>query len=173
MPHRRNELPERYQLSRCSRTAELLATSLGRLQSRLHALADPAGFILGHCSQNVQGEARCEWLVKGKKLDISIHQIGNERDVSGQPVQLRDQKRRLRLSGRAQSLGELRPIRPLARFDLDKRRHDGRAVLPSERFHCHLLRFEPEPAFPLPDGADPQIGDKGGRLFSHDSIITL
>jgi hypothetical protein len=42
-----------------------------------------------------------------------------------------------------------------------------------ERLNRRPLGFQVKAALALPDGADPQIGDKGGRLLGHGWVFTV
>jgi hypothetical protein len=42
----------------------------------------------------VQRQSRGEWLIDCNELDTSVHQVGNESHVTGQPVELGNEQRR-------------------------------------------------------------------------------
>jgi hypothetical protein len=76
------------------------------------------------------------------------HKARDEGDVSRQPVQLRDDDRRLDLSRRRERCGQLRPalerVRPLAGLNLDELANDVEALGRGKGRNRLALRLEPE-----------------------------
>jgi hypothetical protein len=64
---------------------------------------------------------------------LRVHEVRDEGDVAGQPVELCDEERRFGLTDGRQRLLQLRPVRALAAFDFDAGGLYLPAVLPGER----------------------------------------
>jgi len=95
-------------------------------------------------------------LVASQEFDTRIHEIRNEGDVAGQPIQLSNQERPLALPSRLQRLRQLWTVRSLPGLDLDKGCQDGPAMLACESLYGSSLSFQAKAALALSNGANPQ-----------------
>src|SRR5436189_3702359 len=57
-------------------------------------------------------------VVRSNEIDAAFHQAGDEMDISGKPIELGDDQRRLGLLGGGNGSRELRSIRALPALDL-------------------------------------------------------
>ena len=93
------------------------------------------------------------------------HQAGDEVNVTGQAVELRDDNRGLELPGGGQGGGELRPaierVGALARLDLAEGLGQGVAFGLGKAGERGLLRFEAEAGASLAGGRNAGVGDGG------------
>jgi hypothetical protein len=135
--------------------AELPTACPGSLQGRLGALADPARLILSHGRENMERQPGSKGLVASQEFDTRIHEIRNEGDVAGQPIQLSNQERPLALPSRLQRLRQLWTVRSLPGLDLDKGCQDGPAMLACESLYGSSLSFQAKAALALSNGANP------------------
>jgi hypothetical protein len=69
-------------------TAKLHASPLGRGESRLRALRDHLGFVLGHGRHDVDGEPVGLRKIDRLELDAGLHQVRDKGHIAGQPVEL-------------------------------------------------------------------------------------
>jgi hypothetical protein len=70
--------------------AKLPAASLRRLQGRLDMLGNHLGFVLGNGREDMDGEPVRGRKVHRDEIDTGFHEVRNEGDVPGEPVQLGD-----------------------------------------------------------------------------------
>jgi hypothetical protein len=137
--------------------AELLAVSLRRGQRLLRPLRDHAALLLGHRGVNVQHE----WIGLGAEIsddeaDFVLHQAADEVHVTAEPIELRDNNRRLGLASGFQRGTELRPllIVVLAGLNLGEGLDNLDAFLIGETPDQGLLRLQAEAGLALLLGRD-------------------
>ena len=73
--------------------AQLHTPGLGRRQRRLRPLTDHLPLMFGNRRQQVQGQPVGMGQVAGNKVHTTVHEVGDEGDVAGQPVQLGNDQR--------------------------------------------------------------------------------
>jgi hypothetical protein len=95
------------------------------------------------------------------------HEARDERDVAAQPIQLRDDDRRLDLARRRECCGQPRPtlerVGALAGLNLDELGDDVEALGRGKGRDRLALRLEPEARASLAGGADADVADDGGQ----------
>ena len=69
---------------------ELPASRLCRRKSRLGPVTDGLGLMLGDSREDMHGQPVGLWEVDRDELDAAFHEVRDECDVTGEPVQLRD-----------------------------------------------------------------------------------
>ena len=118
--------------------------------------------VLGHGRQDVDRQPVGLREVAGDELDPALHQVRDEGDVAGQPVELGDQQRRLLQPAGGEGRGELGPVVAPAALDLDELGHEPRRV--ADMVEDRLpLRLQAEAGGALALGRDAEIGDEPGR----------
>jgi hypothetical protein len=124
--------------------SKFATTSLVSFEGRFGALADPFGFILCNRSQDVDRKIVGTGLIAGKELDACFHETTQEVDVTGQPVELGDDKCGFGSSGMSNRLCQLWSLRPLAGLDFDVRFEDLCSMSVGELTDGGFLAFEPK-----------------------------
>ena len=104
-------------------------------------------------------------IIAEHEFDAALHQIGTERDIAAETVELGHQDRRLELVGGLERSRELGPaiqrISALAGLDLFKGLDQVVALCFSEPGECRLLCFKTQAGFALLSGRYPGVGDGG------------
>jgi hypothetical protein len=71
------------------RAAELHTVSLGRRKPVAGALGNHLALVFGNGRQHANGEPSRLRHVATDKINLAVHQIGNERHIPGQPIEYR------------------------------------------------------------------------------------
>ena len=101
-----------------SRVYHAEAARLSSGESGLRPATDLLALMFREGGQHVQHQPRCMGIIDRYELHPAVHQIGNERDVAGESVKLRDQQNRLMAFAFCEGGEQLRPIGTLPAFDL-------------------------------------------------------
>src|SRR5882724_5497509 len=97
---------------------ELHPASLGGGESGLGPRADLFPLVFGERSEHMKHQFRGMGIVDGDELDPALHQIGDESDVAGEPVQLRDYERGLVAFAGCEGSLEFGTVGPVPALDL-------------------------------------------------------
>ena len=140
------------------------AARLPDRQCGLGALRDQPPFLLGQRGVEVQHERVGVAAEFGDDERHALrHQAGDERDIAGEAVQLRDQDAAFRGLGGGQRGCELRPaierVRALAGFGLDVLGDDRDVLGFGEAGDRRALRLDPEPRALLLPSRDTKVGN--------------
>jgi len=133
---------------------------------------DFAGLLFGKGSLEVEHEAIFGRLVNSHEVHVRFEQAGDEVNVSGETVELCDNKRGSLPPAKFQRALQLGPVgRLLARLRLGELGDHRTAVQPNVRLDGLLLCVEAEAAFALADCGDSVVADpKGvGRVY-HECV---
>jgi hypothetical protein len=82
-------------------------------------LRDRLSFLLSDCGQDVDNEPIGLGHIDGQELDIGLHQVRDEGNVSGETVQLSDHQGSAMLAAELQGGGECGPVVALTAFNTD------------------------------------------------------
>ncbi len=116
--------------------------------------------MLGHGSQDMDGKPVGIGHIGGNEVHTAFHQAGNEMDVTGKPVQLGNDERRLEAPAVGQGSFQLGPVfMPLAAFNFVLLADELPTVAVGESLDGAALRFLSKAACTLTGGADAVIGD--------------
>jgi hypothetical protein len=116
--------------------------------------------VLGNCRHDVNREPVGLGKINGLELDLRLHQVRKESDVSSQTVELGNYQLGTSEPARLQGLCELRPIRALPTLDLSELGDQ----LPIAAIQVLLdglpLRFKAKTRFPLASRRNSVISDE-------------
>lgn len=114
-------------------------------------------------------ESVCLWHVHGHELDPAFHQVRDEGDRPGQPVQLGDHQNRPFLPADGKCCGQLGPVVVATALHL----HELAQEVPAGGIGRHggPLRIEAEAALPLPFGRNAVIGDEGRNQALQGQVL--
>jgi len=128
--------------------------------------------VLGHGRQNVDRQPVGLGHITSNEVRTALHQVGDESDVAGQPVESGNQQGGAALPALLKGGQELRPVRvPASALDLGELGHELAAV--------HLagdgltLGFKAETTRALAVGRNAVISDETGQGRGHVQILNV
>ena len=126
--------------------------------------------MLGDGGRNVDGQPVGLGHIAGDEVGTALHQIGDEGDVTGQPVKAGNQQGSAALPALLKGGKQLRPVRvPASALDLGELGHELAAVdLAGDGL---TLRVKAQPARAQAVGGDAVIGDETGQESGHVQIL--
>src|SRR5207302_543081 len=101
-----------------TKTTEGLSPSLGSGKGSTGPLRNHPGFVFSHRCKDMNGKAVRLREIDGLEFDPGVHEVRNEGDVTGQPIELGNDQGGFMNAASRQSFGELRSIATTAAFDL-------------------------------------------------------
>ena len=134
---------------RTSTATKFYSPGLGRSQGLLRAPADHLPFVLGDRGENVKGKLVGIGVITGNEVNPSIHQVGNKRQVAGEPVKFRNDKRRPGDFAPVHGGLQGRPVVLLAAFHLDELLEELAEVAPDVIPDRLALGMDPMALLPL------------------------
>ena len=111
----------------------------------------------------MNGEAIGLREIDGLEFDSGVHEVRNEGDIPGEPVELGDYQGRFVNPAGRQGFGELRPVVTMSAFDL-RELADGLYAV-QVGFDGLPLRLKPEAATALAGRANPVISNILGIIL--------
>lgn len=132
-----------------SHGAELRPSGLCGCEGLFRALADLVAFPFGHRSHDVNHHLVRLRHIAAEELDTALEKVRDDRDASGQPVELGDEEHGLIALAVGQGAFEFGPVLALGALDFLIRGDERSARLGCVSEHGPLLRFETQPGTPL------------------------
>ncbi len=127
--------------------------------------------MLGDGGEHVHREPVYAGHVGGDEVHAPFHQVGDEGDAAGEPVELGDQQRRAPLPAQGERCGEAGAVGLAPALDVLERGNDLGPYGPGVQLDCGTLRIQPEPGQALLVGGDAVVGDEGARDGCNKTIF--
>lgn len=144
------------------RHAKPYPSRLGSLEGRPGTFADNLPLVFRKGREDVNHELVGVWVVARHELDAALHDAGDEVDIAGEPVELRDDERRADPPARRECLEKLGAVFSLPALHFGELGRDhALATSPADVIeHGGALRLKAEAALPLAVGGNTIVGDE-------------
>lgn len=152
--------------------AELHAPELGLRHCCLCPLRDHDPFVFGHGGKDMNREPGRLWHIDGQKLNPAFHEIRDEGNRPGEPVELSDQEGCLLPAAEIKRPSELGTISPPAALDFGKLAREFAADPREVLGNCLALRVQSKTGAALPIRGNTVIGnEKRGLVRLHGGNV--